>query len=73
MAISIVRRFTEEALSPRAVFVKWPMGHPLGEPGRVDQQMLILRRALSALDEIKTPGVIIDLPYRWKNEEDLKV
>lgn len=73
VAISIVRRFTEETGSPRAVFVKWPMGHPLGEPGRVDQQMIILKRALAALETIRTPGTIIDLPYRWKMDEDLSV
>lgn len=73
VAISIVRRFTEETRSPRAVFVKWPMGHPLGEPGRIDQQELIIKRAIDALVSIKTPGTIIDLPYRWKRDEDLKI
>jgi len=67
-----VRRFTEETGSPRAVFVKWPMGHPLGEPGRPDQQIVILKDALAALETLKTPGAIIDLPYRWKRYEDLK-
>ncbi len=71
IAVSILRKFTEEAKTPRAVFLKWPMGHPLGEPGRVDQQKIVLESAFRALREIKEPGTIIDLPYRWKRDEDL--
>jgi len=71
VAVSIVRRFTEETRSPRAVFLKWPMGHPLGEPGRTEQQTRVLRDALDALSTIKTPGTIIDLPYRWKRYDYL--
>jgi len=70
--VSIVRKFTEETGAPRAVFVKWPMGHPLGEPGRVAQQMAVLRAAFKALGSIKEPGTIIDLPYRWRRYEDLE-
>ncbi len=66
-----MRKFTEEVKSPRAVFVKWPIGHPLGEPGRVDEQMAVLKSAFKALETIKVPGTIIDLPYRWKRYEDL--
>lgn len=72
IAISILRKFTEEVRSPRAVFLKWPMGHPLGEPGRVDQQMKVLECAFRALREIKEPGTIIDLPFRWRRYEDLE-
>lgn len=72
IAVSIVRRFTEEARSPRAIFLKWPLGHPLGEPFRVGQQMIVLKSALRALETLKEPGAIIDLPYRWKRYEDLE-
>ena len=69
--ISIVRRFTEETKAPRAVFLKWPMGHPLGEPGRDKQQITVLKKALETLETIKEPGTIIDLPYRWRRYEDM--
>lgn len=72
ISVSIVRRFTEEAGAPRAVFLKWPMGHPLGEPGRKDVHTAVLRSAFNALETIKEPGTIIDLPYRWKRYEDIK-
>ncbi|MDP2689057.1 MAG: hypothetical protein Q8P48_02980 [Deltaproteobacteria bacterium] len=66
VGISIVRRFTEEVKAPRSVFLKWPMGHPLGEPFRADVQTAVIREAFKALVEIKEPGTIIDLPYKWK-------
>lgn len=60
---------TEEIKPPRAVFLKWPIGHPLGEPFNVKQQMAVLKSAFNALKEIKEPGTIIDLPYKWRREE----
>lgn len=72
IGVSIARKFTEDVKAPRAIFVKWPMGHPLGEPGRVEQQMAVLKSAFKALESIKEPGTIIDLPYRWRRYEDLK-
>ncbi|MBI5970979.1 MAG: hypothetical protein HY884_07480 [Deltaproteobacteria bacterium] len=71
LGISIVRRFSEEIKPPRTVFIKWPMGHPLGEPGNVRQQTTVLKKAIESLTAIKTPGTIIDLPYRWGRREDM--
>ncbi|MBI5641866.1 MAG: hypothetical protein HY954_00160 [Deltaproteobacteria bacterium] len=72
VGVTIVRKFTEEIRPPRSVFVKWPLGHPLGEPGNVEVQMAVINSAFKALYEIKEPGAIIDLPFRWKRHEDLK-
>jgi len=54
------------------VFLHWPIGHPLGEPYNIKQQMTILKKALEALTDIKEPGTIRDLPFRWKRYEDLE-
>ncbi len=69
IGISIVRRFTEEIRPPRAVFLKWPLGHPLGEPFKARPHTTILRRSFNAIKEIKEPGAIIDLPYKWKGKD----
>jgi len=69
VGISIVRRFSEEIKPSRTVFLRWPYGHPLGEPFNVAQQRTVLMDALNALYSIKTPGEIIDLPYRWRREK----
>ncbi len=69
VGISIVREYSEKVKPPRTVFVRWPFGHPLGEVGNKLQQRTIVREALAALYQIKTPGEIIDLPYRWRREQ----
>jgi hypothetical protein len=53
---------------PRTVFLRWPYGHPFGEPFNAAQQRTVLRAAFKALVEIAAPGQIVDLPYRWRRE-----
>jgi D-proline reductase (dithiol) PrdB len=48
------------------VFLRWPFGHPLGEPFNVPQQRWVLLDALRTLVELQTPGMIVDLPYLWR-------
>jgi D-proline reductase (dithiol) PrdB len=68
IGISLVRDYTERVKPPRTVFLKWPFGHPLGEPFHVEQQRSVLTAAFRALQEIQTPGTIVDLPLRWRGE-----
>ncbi|MCI0622141.1 MAG: hypothetical protein L0387_10820 [Acidobacteria bacterium] len=67
VSISILREVTEKVRPPRAVFLRWPFGHPLGEPFHVTQQLTVLRDAFQLLDTAQ-PGEIHDLPYRWRRE-----
>ena len=69
IGISIVRHYSEKVKPPRTVFLKWPFGHPLGEPFNVLQQRVVLAEAFRALYAIQDPGAIIDLPYRWRREK----
>ncbi len=68
IGVSIVRKFSEEVRPPRTVFVKWPYGHPLGEPGHVNQHRAVLENAFDLLETASEPGIIRDLPYKWKRE-----
>ena len=68
IGISIVRQYSEKVRPPRTVFLRWPFGHPLGEPFNTPQQRVVLAEALRALYVIQEPGSIIDLPYRWRRE-----
>jgi hypothetical protein len=68
VSISIVRKYTEKVKPPRAIFLRWPFGHPLGEPGNVDQQAAVLGKAFEALYQINTPGSINDVNWRWHRE-----
>jgi D-proline reductase (dithiol) PrdB len=61
-----VRNYTEKVKPPRSIFLRWPFGHPLGEPFNVAQQRAVLAEAFRAFYAIDTPGEIIDVPFQWK-------
>jgi len=50
------------------VYVKFPYGVALGEPGNADQQRTILKALFDALVSVEQAGTIIELPYRWRRE-----
>lgn len=64
--VSIARDLTDAVGMPRAVFVKWPLGHPLGEAHADLQQRTVLFDALQLLMTAEEPGIIQDLDYRWR-------
>lgn len=66
VCVSLQRDITARVKPPRAVYLDWPFGHPMGEPGRPAQQRQVLLDALDLLVRAPTPGVIVDLPYRWR-------
>lgn len=63
-----MREYSEKVQPPRTVFLRWPFGHPVGEPGKPDQQRAVVCEALRALYRITEPGTIVDLPFRWRRE-----
>lgn len=65
-----MRKFTEEIKPSRAIFLKWSLGHPLGEPFKDKQHNAVLKKAFEALKTIKEPGTIIDIPFRLERDED---
>ncbi len=69
IGISIVREYTEKVQPPRTVYLRWPFGHPLGEPGNAAQQRAVVLEALRALYNITLPGEIVDLPFRWRRHD----
>ena len=69
IGISIVRSYSEKVKPPRTIALRWPFGHPLGEPFHVAQQRAVLKKSFDALGEIEVPGEIIDVPFRWRREK----
>jgi hypothetical protein len=57
--ISLVRSVTEATKPPRAIWVPFPFGRPLGPPNRPDIQLDVLRRTLAMANQITGP-VLID-------------
>ena len=53
---------------PRALYLRFPFGHALGEAGNGNQRFAILLLALRLLFDAKEPGTIRDAELRWKRE-----
>jgi hypothetical protein len=68
VALSLNRELSEKISAPRTLYLRYPYGAPLGEPGNVNQQRAILEEMFAALDTIEEAGTIIDLPYRWRRD-----
>lgn len=66
--IGLVRPHLEKARPPRALFVPFQLGRPLGEPGDANFQNNILRRALGLLERTDGPVILADFdgdPPGW--------
>jgi len=68
VGLALVRDVAVAAHAPRFLYLHWPFGHPLGEPGNIAQQRTILHDMLSMAMLAPRPGMVIDLPYRWRRE-----
>lgn len=63
-----LREIAEKVRPPRTIHLKWPFGHPLGEPGNRAQQLSVIAVALRALYEVREPGAIVDPGWQWRRE-----
>lgn len=60
VSISLLRRFSEHVVPPRALWVPFPFGRPLGAPRNVPVQRLVILSAVRLLERTDTP-VLEDL------------
>ena len=51
------------------MFIDAPLGHTTGAPGDAEGQRSLLADGLAAAASIDEPGTIIDLDYRWKDDD----
>ncbi|SNB45407.1 hypothetical protein SAMN06269301_0820 [Geobacter sp. DSM 9736] len=68
VCLSIVREVTEKTPPPRALYLRFPFGHALGEPGNIEQQLTVLSLAFRLIFEAERPGVIRNAGLHWKRE-----
>jgi D-proline reductase (dithiol) PrdB len=68
VSVSLLRAVTEKLRVPRAIAVRWPFGHPLGEPCDRAQQLTVIHDALRLLGT-EIPGTIVSLPYLWRRHQ----
>jgi D-proline reductase (dithiol) PrdB len=63
----VMRKETAQNVKPpRALFVHFPMGAPLGPANDTETHHEALRQALEVLDTARQPGTIVDSPLQWK-------
>ena len=65
VSVSIVREITAELAPPRAVFVPWPLGHPFGRAGNIEQQRAVLYDMIGLLESAGEPGALIERDHPW--------
>lgn len=66
ISMSVQPHITASIGVPRAIALRYPAGNQVGEAGKPQQQRMILTAALEAIDAIRSPGTIVELPYRWR-------
>ena len=55
VSISLLREITEKIQPPRALYVPFPLGYPLGEPNNADLQTRVIQAAFALLPRNDTP------------------
>lgn len=68
VGLALVKEVAVAARAPRFLYLRWPFGHALGEPGKVDQQRTVLHDMLSMAVSAPHPGLVVELPYRWRRQ-----
>ena len=68
-ALALVKEVAIAAHAPRFLYLRWPFGHALGEPGNIAQQRAVLHDMLSMATSAPRPGLVVDLPYKWRREK----
>ncbi len=64
-SVSIVKEITAALAPPRAVFVPWPLGHPFGKAGNLEQQRAVLYDMIALLETAEAPGALVERNHPW--------
>jgi hypothetical protein len=65
VCVVMSRSITENVKPPRALFVRFPYGAPLGPAGDAATQQAVIRAALDVLVTATQPGTIIESDVEW--------
>jgi hypothetical protein len=63
-----LREIAEKVRPPRSLYLKWPFGHPFGEPGNRLQQRSVLHATFRALSDIQPPATIYEPGWQWRRQ-----
>ena len=68
--IALIRQHAEQIQPPRALWVPFELGRPLGPPGDAAFQHRVIAAALTLLDRQDGPVVLEDFPHEGPGESD---
>jgi len=71
VSLSSALDITMRVKPPRAVFVNYPLGNQCGKPFDRNNQRAILTTALGCLEASTVPGRVVQLPFRWREDDPL--
>jgi len=69
VSLALVKEVAVASRAPRFLYLHWPFGHALGEPGNIAQQRTVLHDMLSMAISAPRAGLVVELPYRWRREK----
>jgi len=55
VSLSLLREITEKIQPPRALYVPFPLGYPLGEPNNIELQTRVIQTAFGLLSRNDVP------------------
>lgn len=70
MTMSSAYDITAKVKPPRAAFLNFPLGNSVGRPNEPEEQRAILTAALGLLESASEPGAMVELPFRWPDDDD---
>lgn len=69
ISFTSARSITKRVQPPRSVFIDLPLGHTAGAPNDPVGQRQLLTDGLVAGFALTEPGTIVDLPFRWIDDD----
>lgn len=66
VSVSLKAEITLGVGVPRAAYLRFPLGNPLGEAHNAQLQSSILTDVLDVLEQADEPNTVLELPYRWR-------
>ena len=72
ICLTAARSITESVNPPRAAFVDMPLGYTAGRPHEPEFQRDLLRKLFKAVENMDSPGSILDLDVTWSDDPSWK-
>jgi hypothetical protein len=66
VGVTLQKTVTSKVRPPRAVYLRYPFGHPMGAAFAVAQQRTILEDLFRTLETAAVPGTIVEPGYAWR-------